>query len=263
MELTRSLASASRLRFVDEAVSTNDSLATFAANSAEPDFSVYATLSQTGGRGRLGRSWIAPPGKTVAASVLLRPTLPSGEPLGAGDYGWIPLIAGAAMTGSVAAVVPNGTTLKWPNDVLIGGRKVCGILAELQPDGAVIVGSGVNLTLSTDELPVATATSLELENATEFGDKLVDAVLGGYLERLRSMLDRFTTAGADARASGILADVTAVCSTLGSRVRVELPGGTDLIGTATALDETGRLLVEANGARQAVAAGDVTHLRYE
>lgn len=264
MQLSRSLAAAADLRFVDEAVSTNDSLAALAVGRGQPHFSVLGTLSQTGGRGRLGRTWIAPPGKTLAVSVLLRPILPTGLPLGMNALGWLPLLAGAAMTASIAELVPRGrTTLKWPNDVLIDGRKVCGILAELQPDGSVVVGSGINLTLSTDELPVPTATSLELAEATEFGDKLVDAVLGGYLERLAVLVDRLAAANGDAEASGLLAEVSAACSTLGSRVRVELPGGDALVGTATALDSSGRLVVEANGALQAVAAGDVTHLRYE
>jgi BirA family biotin operon repressor/biotin-[acetyl-CoA-carboxylase] ligase len=272
MELPRAENSAARLRYVAEAVSTNDSLAALAADPDEPTLSVFLTLSQTAGRGRLGRSWIAPPGKTLAVSVLIRPLLPSGEPVGIENLGWLPLLAGTAMTRAIDALVGHArTTLKWPNDVLIDGRKVCGILAELLPSGnGVIIGAGVNLTLGEDDLPVPTATSLAIAGVAGAGTgaadaELVDAVLGGYLEFLAELLERFLAGGADARGSGILSEVARVCSTLGQDVRVELPGGTTLTGVAKALDASGRLevLSGANGEIQAVAAGDVTHLRYE
>ena len=272
MELPRAQSFATRLRYVDEAVSTNDSLAQLAESGNEPDLSVLFTLSQTGGRGRLGRSWIAPPGKTLAVSVLFRPLLPSRQPVGIENFGWLPLLAGAAMTRAIDALVGQSrTTLKWPNDVLIDGRKVCGILAELIPSGTgVIIGAGVNLTLDEDELPVPTATSLRLAGVPAAVDgpadaALVDSVLGSYLENLRDLLGRFLAGGADAGGTGILAEVSRLCSTLGQEVRVELPGGAKLVGVALALDASGRLEVRdgSNGEIQAVAAGDVTHLRYE
>jgi BirA family biotin operon repressor/biotin-[acetyl-CoA-carboxylase] ligase len=250
---------------LDTAESTNDVLGTLPAPVA--DFTTVVTANQTAGRGRLGRVWVAPPGKTLAASVLLRPALPAGEPLGIERFGWLPLIAGAAMATSVAAVVSTGkVTLKWPNDVLIDGRKIAGILAELQPTGdAVVIGAGVNLLLAEADLPVPTATSVSLAGTDLEGDALFDAVLSGYLRTLRELLSSFLRVGADADASGILELVSGWCSTLGHEVRVQLPGDTDLIGVATEIDRSGRLVVRrsSDGAVQSVAAGDVTHLRYE
>lgn len=263
MQLPRSAAIAD-LIVLDDARSTNDEV--IARHSAAADFTAVVTTNQTAGRGRLGRVWVAPPGKTLAVSVLLRPVLPSGRPLGLQDFGWLPLIAGAAMARSVASIVGPTTSLKWPNDVQIAGRKVSGILAELLPAGdSVVIGAGLNLFLAEDELPVPTATSLALAGATALGDDLVDLALSRYLAALRELVASFLAAGADAAASGILDLVSGWCSTLGQEVRVELPGGRDLLGVATGIDDTGRLLVRrtSDDAVQAVAAGDVTHLRYE
>ena len=272
VQLPSSALIAARLRFLPEAGSTNDELLGMARDAAEPHLSVVATASQTAGRGRLGRTWVAPPGKTLAVSVLLRPRAADGTPLTIEHFGWLPLLAGVAMTVAVDAVVGNArTTLKWPNDVHVDGQKVSGILAELLSTGdGVVIGAGVNLTLSAEELPVPTATSLALAGvqlAAGFGpasDELVDLVLARYLGELRDLVERLADAGGDAGRSGIRTLVSGFCSTLGRPVRVQLPGGTDLLGIATELDEDGRLIVRASdGTLSAVAAGDVTHLRYE
>ena len=264
MDLARTRAVSPRLSVLAEAGSTNDVLAELVRAGGEPAMSMVVTLNQTSGRGRLGRVWTAPPNRTVAASVLVRPGVSSGSVF---PFGWIPLLAGAAMSVSIDALVGDGRTgLKWPNDVQVDGRKICGVLAELVPSGdAVIVGTGVNLTLTEDELPVPTATSLALAGVDERGDELVDLVLSRYLLTLRELVDRLVAFGGDATASGAHRLVSEWCRTLGREVRVSLPGGDDLFGTATGIDETGRLLVREQGVDRitAVAAGDVTHLRYE
>jgi BirA family biotin operon repressor/biotin-[acetyl-CoA-carboxylase] ligase len=262
VELPRTQGLSPRLRILESAGSTNDVLSDLVARGAEPDLSTVLTLNQTAGRGRLGRVWTAPADKTVAVSVLVSTAQPAGFPLG-----WIPLLAGAAMSASIDALVGGGRTgLKWPNDVQIDGLKVCGILAELvRSADAVIVGTGVNLTLEQNELPVPTATSLLLAGAGERGDELVDLVISGYLATFTELLDRLRAADADAVASGIHRVVSEWCRTIGREVLVSLPGDKDLYGTATGIDSTGRLLVRARrtGDTHAVAAGDVTHLRYE
>jgi BirA family transcriptional regulator, biotin operon repressor / biotin---[acetyl-CoA-carboxylase] ligase len=152
--------------------------------------------------------------------------------------------------------------LKWPNDVLISGYKVCGILSELLPEsGAVVVGAGLNLTLDEHDLPTLTSTSLLLATGRQPD---ADAVLADYLAGFLELFQTFVDAGADAVASGIADRVSAVCGTLGSEVRVELPGDHELLGLAERLDHDGRLVVRdrENGEPQSVAAGDVTHLRY-
>lgn len=250
-----------------EVGSTNDAVRSLAAEQFVPEFSVIVSGNQTAGRGRLGRVWVAPPGGTIAISVLLRPTLRGGEPLGTSHFGWFPLIAGEAIRRAVHNTVPESRVgLKWPNDVQIDGAKVSGILTELLPDAAsLVVGVGVNLALTKAELPVPTATSLALAGATLSGDELADAVLTGFMTELRALCGDFVALGGDAAASGILDAVSDMCTTLGQEVRVHLPSGSDLVGVATAIDSSGRLVVRssADGHISAVAAGDVTHLRYE
>jgi BirA family biotin operon repressor/biotin-[acetyl-CoA-carboxylase] ligase len=273
MDFPRSAALAT-LSTVAETTSTNDDLLRIAGDA--PEFTVIATLSQTAGRGRLGRVWVAPPGQTLAASLLLKPRMHGGEQLPVEAFGWLPLLAGLAMTRSVSAVLPqSAVSLKWPNDVLIDGKKVAGLLAELLPTlEGVVIGSGVNLAIPADQLPTPTSTSVQLHAADvtttagaafSVGADLADQVLSGYLREVHALYEQYLRVGGDAEASGLLAEVSERCSSLGQRVRVELPGGATMLGVAIALDPSGRLMVKrsVDGAVQAVAAGDVTHLRYE
>jgi BirA family biotin operon repressor/biotin-[acetyl-CoA-carboxylase] ligase len=263
MDFPLSRAEASVLEILPEAGSTNDELvrrATGADADAWPDFSVVVTGNQTQGRGRLGRSWVSPAGKSLAISVLLRPLTAAGDRLPMESLGWFPLLAGLAMTRTVSSVVPEGTALKWPNDVLVGGRKVCGILSELLPGiSGIVIGAGLNLTLDPGELPVETATSLSIAGAS---DTDADRILATYLHELDALYRPFLASGGDAEASGLQSAVTDACETVGRSVRVELPSGEALLGTATGIDGDGRLLVDTNAGISAVAAGDVTHLRY-
>ncbi|WP_022901531.1 biotin--[acetyl-CoA-carboxylase] ligase [Humibacter albus] len=256
MSFSQSSRAASRLVELPRAASTNDELASRAKDASDwPEFSVVVTEEQTAGRGRLGRTWSAPAGTMVAISVLLRPVSAG---IHAPDaLGWIPLIAGVAMTRALVSLGADAE-LKWPNDVLIGGRKVCGILAEAVAPDAVVVGSGVNVGIPADQLPVPTATSLGIEGV----ETDADTVLAGYLRELRSFYGAFAEHAGDAADSGVRSAVVSTCSTIGKDVRVELPGGKELLGVAQGLDDAGRLVVASDGGLTAVAAGDVTHLRY-
>lgn len=251
-DLPRSAALAPRLEVVDAAGSTNADLRGHADDAdGWPHLSVLLTRHQTAGRGRLDRRWVAPAGSALAVSVLLR-DLPA-EPA---VRGWIPLAAGAAMTEAVAAQLPAATVaLKWPNDVLVDGRKICGILAEATPH-AVIVGAGVNTSMTATQLPVPTATSFAVHGVVVDEDEL----LHSYLSALDGHLTALTAAD-DAIASGLHAAVAARCATVGQAVRVSLPGGSLLDGTAVGIDAEGRLRVEAEGTVHAVSAGDVVHVR--
>jgi BirA family biotin operon repressor/biotin-[acetyl-CoA-carboxylase] ligase len=268
MDLPRSAAAVPKLVILDEAGSTNAELVKAAGGPAAadwPDLSVIVTDNQTAGRGRLDRSWTAPAGTSLAISVLLRPML-SAE-TNPDTLGWIPLLAGLAMVRAVRSVGPRAV-IKWPNDVLIGGKKVSGILAELipasqgstgEPRTAIVVGAGLNLAMTAEQLPVETATSLAIEGAESTN---ADRVLGAYLSELTEVYQGFLAAGADPSLSGLRDAVLAVNDTVGRRVSVQLPSGDVLQGEAQAIDAAGRLVVGFNGGTTAVAAGDVTHLRY-
>ena len=260
-------ARASRFEWMSAVGSTNTELARRVNTEPVaqwPHFSVLATDDQTAGKGRLGREWSAPAGSSIAVSILIRPTTPSGRPLNPESLGWFGLLAGLAMTracNSVAGV--SEAALKWPNDVLIDGRKVCGVLSEVVMGNgplALIVGAGVNLTLTEDQLPVPTATSLALAGARELS---ADALLASYLDEFARLTEVFLAAEGDVHSSGILQAVTQECGTLGRSVRVELPDGSQLVGSASAIAASGAIVVTpADGSAEVeVAAGDVTHLR--
>ncbi|MDO9397478.1 MAG: biotin--[acetyl-CoA-carboxylase] ligase, partial [Herbiconiux sp.] len=165
----------------------------------------------------------------------------------------------------VGAGVGSRVGLKWPNDVLIGSRKVSGILGELLPDGSgLVLGAGVNLGLTASELPTPTSTSIALAAGLDGSAVSTDAVLASYLGDLTALYRGWLASGADPEASGVLAAAVAESATLGRTVRVELPGGEFRTGTARALDGAGRLVVDvAGGAPLVVSAGDVTHLRHD
>ena len=263
MSFDRSREVAAALYELASSSSTNTELAARADREGFADLTVMLTRYQSAGRGRLGRSWTAPPGASVATSVLLRPRLPDGSVPTPDRFGWLPVIAGVAMADAVARVLPaREVGFKWPNDVLVGGRKISGVLAEfLQSGTGVVVGAGLNTRMTADELPVPTATSLVVEGAS-VDDELEDQVVAAYVTGLRDRVVRYLAAGADAEASGIRAEARGRCLTLGRPVRIELPGGEELLGTAVDLDADGRLiLADRDGVARSVAAGDVTHVR--
>jgi len=258
----RSAAAATDFDWRRTSGSTNADL--LAAAPDLPHLAVIATDTQTAGRGRLDRVWTAPSGTSLAISVLLRPLLPTGGLLPPERWGWIALMTGLAMSETVADIAPGiRPDVKWPNDLLVGGRKLCGILAEIAPDSSIVVGVGINTAMTAEQLPVETATSLAVEGAL-VDDDLLDRLLAGFLLRLDARLTALLGADGDADASGLRAAVEAACVTLGREVRVELPGTEPLRGRATGIDEGGRILVsQADGRVVAVSAGDVVHLRYD
>ena len=237
--------------------STNADLLARAA-AGEPEGAVLAAEHQSAGRGRLGRAWTSPPRAALTFSVLLRPSAVPRARLG-----WLPLLAGVAVAAAVRAVAAVDAQLKWPNDVLAGPAKLAGILAEAAGD-AVVVGIGVNVSTGPAELPPPgpgglAATSLAIEGAaTADRAVLLAEILAGLERRYRA----WSAVSGDTERSGLRAEYTGLCGTLGRRVRVELPGGRVLDGVAAALDADGRLLVGVPpDADLPVAAGDVVHLR--
>ena len=234
------------LRVVAETASTNADVAA-AARAGAAEGLVITAESQVAGRGRQGRGWSMPPRSGIAVSVLLRP-----DALPPAKYGWLPLLAGVAVVEAVRRVADVDAALKWPNDLLVGGRKCGGVLVEVH-DGAVVVGIGVNTSLTAAELPVPAATSLALAGAAADRDPLLRALL----RRLADHYRRWLAAGGDPVASGLRENYLLHCSTVGRDVRIDLPGGASVSGPAEDIDADGRVVV----AGTAYAAGDVVHLR--
>jgi BirA family transcriptional regulator, biotin operon repressor / biotin---[acetyl-CoA-carboxylase] ligase len=264
LELRRDLVRPGRLwrdvRVVAETGSTNaDLLAAAAGGAAEG--AVLAAEVQTAGRGRLGRQWVAPPRAALTFSVLLRPAaVPPAR------RGWLPLLVGVAVAGALRGDAGVDAWLKWPNDILVGGGKVAGILAEQSGD-AIVVGVGINVSSRAEELPSAGATSLALAGAA-CADR--QRLLVGLLASLERWYLRWAgaeaagagaTAPGDAAACGLRQEYRRRCATLGREVRIALPGGATLTGTASDVDELGRLVVVGPSGPVAVSAGDVIHVR--
>ena len=212
--------------------STNAVVAERARQGEAPGLVVVAE-HQTAGRGRQDRTWVSPPRAGLTVSVLLAPPDP---------VTWLPLWGGLAVARALRDQTGVDAVLKWPNDVLVGGRKLGGLLAEVAGD-RVVLGLGLNVTTRPAELPGPGATSLLLEKATTT-DR--DTVLRAVLRTLSELLAEPSRAG-----------YRALCSTLGRQVRLELPGGATAEGEAEEVDDLGRLVV----AGVAYAAGDVVHLR--
>ncbi|MGW4039611.1 biotin--[acetyl-CoA-carboxylase] ligase [Streptomyces sp. NPDC004778] len=245
------------LEVVESTGSTNTDLAERARAGAADEGTVLVAEEQTAGRGRLERSWTAPPRSGLFFSVYLEP----------GDipverWGWVPLLAGVAAATGLAKSAGVDMSLKWPNDLLVtvGGeeRKTGGILGEFAGDG-IVAGLGINVSLRADELPAPTAGSLALAGAVST-DR--ETLLRAVLRSVEHWYGAWKAADGDAAASGLQAAYAAGCATLDRTVRAELPGGASLVGEAVAIDGDGRLVLSTEGGLQhPVSAGDIVHLR--
>lgn len=225
------------LRFLEETTSTNAVASDWAAQGA-PDGAIVVTDHQTAGRGRLDRSWYAPPGECLLFSMVLTPRARPDQ------LGLLNLAAAAALCLSLRPHTP--ARVKWPNDVMMGGRKVAGILSEGSESFAVV---GVGLNVNVAEFPgelAGTATSLLRETGAP-ADRL--ELLRGYLEEFDRLYASFP--------EGVVSAYEPLCETLGLRVRVQLPDRA-LEDEATGIDPTGGLVL-AGG--EIVRAGDVVHTR--
>lgn len=224
------------VRRVDEVASTNAEVLDAARRGAAEGLTVVAG-HQTAGRGRRGRCWEAPPGSSLLVSVLLRPSQPA----------LVPVVAGLAALEACDGVAGLRPGLKWPNDVVVGEGKLGGVLVEAAA-GAVAVGLGLNVAWESP-LPPGGADLLTLTGRRIDPADLLHAFLASLGElRLRppaDLLDRYRRD----------------CVTLGRQVRVEAPGGRWSEGVAVDVDGDGALVLEGDGTRRTVPAGDVVHLR--
>jgi BirA family biotin operon repressor/biotin-[acetyl-CoA-carboxylase] ligase len=229
------------------------------ARAGAPEGLVLVAEEQVAGRGRMGRAWLSPPRAALTFSVLLRP---DGVP--PARLGWLPLLAGVATAGAVRQVSGLEAELKWPNDVLVGPRKLAGILAEAS-GGAVVVGIGLNVSTARDELPATgptalAPTSLLLEGAARPDRDLLLLRVLDELERWY-VAWRSTAPPGDPGDSQLRSEYLRLCSTVGREVRVERPAGQVTEGTAADVDADGRLVVTGPAGTTAIGAGDVRHVR--
>lgn len=199
----------------------------------DPEGAVVAAGHQTAGRGRLGRRWEAPPGTALTFSLLLRP--PAAAPIQQ-----LSLVAGLAVAETVEDALDLSAQIKWPNDVMVDRRKVAGILAEAR-DGIVVLGIGVNVNQTREELPVDTAASLRTVDGTE---RELAPLLADVLARLEQHHDAWTGGGLD----GVFDGIGSRDFLRGRRVSVD-----GRAGVAGGLDREGRLLVDG----VPVASGEV------
>jgi BirA family biotin operon repressor/biotin-[acetyl-CoA-carboxylase] ligase len=227
--------------------STNADLAAAAKHGASQG-KVLVAEEQEHGRGRLGRQWVSPARAGLTMSFLLRPTVPREQ------WGTLSLLTAVALEETLKAVCGVNAKLKWPNDVLIDGRKVCGILAQVEGN-AVIVGAGLNVSLTEDELPVPEATSLQIAGASTLDRAEIAA---GFLAHVAAVYETWNERGP----ASVIERWRRNSATLGRHVAVSFPNGRNLTGRAVGIDNDGCLQVAAaDGTVETVAAGDIVHLR--
>ena len=241
-----------RIEVVAETGSTNADLAELFRRGEAAGGTVLTADFQSAGRGRQGRTWSAPPGSSIALSVLITPERESG-------WTWLPLLAGLSVADGLRAVAEVDSVLKWPNDVLVDEAKICGILAErvTGPDGTgCVIGMGVNVRLRAEELPVPTATSLVLlrPEVTHVRNELIATVLA----LLELWLGRWESGADD---PGIRDAYRQRCATIGRQVEVQLGSGGSVRGEATGIDADGCLQLATGDGPRIFGAGDVVHLR--
>lgn len=255
-ELTTQWAGRGQVEYASEMTSTNTRLKELAREGA-PHGSLAVCDFQTAGRGRLQRSWLANAGEALTQSLLLRPHLPAEQAQ------LCTLAAAIAVAQAIADVCPSlSAGVKWPNDVVLNGKKCTGILSELSAgmDGVdfVVVGVGVNVNQTAFEGELenkATSLFMELRKQEPSAAPVCRRrLLCAYLSRMERAMDALESDGLD----GLLPAYTALSVTLGSRVRVS-GVNSEFTGTAEGVDATGALMVrDEAGELRRVLSGDVS-----
>lgn len=242
----------SLIHFLSQTDSTNNVLKQMAEAGA-PEGTVVVAESQQRGRGRMGRSWSSPAEKGIYLSILLRPVI-------APQYtSPLTLLAAVAVSAAVRSVLPHlSPGIKWPNDLLLGERKVCGILSEIKAETDLvhylICGIGININTALEDFPLplrSSATSLLLENGNVAVSRL--AVAAAVLQHFDQFYKEYMEAGA----APVLSRWRDYNITLGRRVKIQNPG-VSFTGTARDLDKNGALVVEGEtGELRSFHAGEV------
>ncbi len=252
-EAARSAGIAAPVHFLKVTGSTNTDLFELGRQGA-PEWTLVVAGEQRTGRGRLGRTWASLEGRSLLASILLRPRVaPSDAPL-------LSLLAAVCMVRAIRSTNGVDVMCKWPNDLVVGERKLGGILAEAHVHSErlsfVVIGTGVNVAEQPDDFPPEikrTATSILMEGGRVYGV----ALLREYLRELRGL---YTPTGENLR-TDVLDTYRAMSATIGRDVVATTASGQRIEGRATGIDDRGELLVKSGPRTEAIGFGEVVHLR--
>lgn len=245
MSWDNSRALSGAFTFLDSVASTNTWL--MEKTTVIPT-EIVLTLNQTGGRGRWDRHWVNEPGEGLALSVVIpQPSESSGEsPLNT----WIPLLVGVAVVHSVRSIGVAEATLKWPNDVLVGERKLAGVLCEVRSDGFIVAGVGINLRFRARR---PDRRAISLHHALGEKEPALDLFVAGLLSHLSHLVVSNFQQQRDA--------VISVLGTIGKPVEVVASDGSRGAGVAEGLDDHGGLIVRMEDGRiTPVTSADVAHV---
>lgn len=239
-----------RVNVVESTGSTQVDLVKKVRDGVATHGDVFATEFQSAGRGRLDRTFIAPPRSALLFSFYV-------EPKSAGDrWGWLPLLAGQSVCHAISEVLDfregDGVKLKWPNDILLNDRKVAGLLAERVESGnstGVVIGIGINIHTRQEELPIPSATSFAVQGYTECDrNKLLIEILKSFSDHLQRW---------ENDDPALLTEYSNLSATIGRRVEVELPGQSKITSVASSIDSSGALVLEDG---RHITVGDVVHV---
>lgn len=231
------------------------------------ELSVISTGDQNAGHGRLDRVWSAPPGSSLATTFVVRPHANPRVHIAPEQYHWLTSLAALSVRDALMQDFSLVPSIKWPNDVLLGNRKVCGILAQLvlEPEGniSVIVGVGLNLNMTAEQLPVPTSTSTLVESGQPAD---LEQVLTSLSTRFEYYYREFASGGFDASqpfgGASLLERLRGALSTIGAHLTIHLPGDETFRGVGVDIADTGELVVRAeNGEERQFTVGDVVHVR--
>ena len=223
--------------------STQDDLYQLASTGNAIPKTILASEYQSSGRGRLDRTFIAPPMSALTFSIYIEPKVERDE------WSFLTLLAGLSVHEALHALDPQTQVgIKWPNDLLINEAKFVGMIAQATPKG-VVLGIGINVGMSKEELPVEGATSLALAGFAQLDRNIILATIINHFEINLEMWEHDQSFLAEYRSASV---------TIGSDVEVSLPGGEILRSRAVDISNTGALIL-ASG--DEVTVGDVVHLR--
>ena len=232
-----------RVSVVELTGSTQNDLLHLVESMSVSSGQVIVTEYQSSGRGRLDRTFEAPAMSALLFSFYIEPLRPRTE------WGFIPLIAGLSLFRAITKLDSEiSASLKWPNDFIIKERKCAGIIAQSTNKG-IVIGIGLNVSMTSEELPVPSATSLAIEGS-KISDRnlLLCQILNTFVEDFEAWEE----------GSDLCNEYISVSSTVGKKVRIELPGGENLEANAAHISKNGELILDSG---KHVSAGDVIHLR--